>query len=177
LPADHEFLDRSTKTSGIILDRTRRRTSMGRNLAVLAITLTAFVQAGYAQTQTAAEPDPGVKPIRLIDRSEVRVTRVELRAGATRRAHTHDDVVYHLWVPIEGQLQLTVAAEAPVAATSGQAFFFKRGTPHGFKNVGTTPAAVLEIFVKQTTTPGGQASLDDLVPGLAALLQAPRRLE
>jgi hypothetical protein len=26
-----------------------------------------------------------------------------------------------------------------------------RGTPHGFKNVGSTPAVALEIFVKQTS--------------------------
>jgi hypothetical protein len=39
-----------------------------------------------------------------------------------------------------------------------------RGTPHGFKNVGATPGAALEIFVKQTTSvsagdPGGSLAL------------------
>ena len=28
------------------------------------------------------------------------------------------------------------------------AFFIEKGTPRGFRNVGDTPAAVLEIFVK-----------------------------
>jgi hypothetical protein len=47
-----------------------------------------------AQTQPAAvgEADPGVRPIRLIDRAEIRVSRVEIQAGATRRVHQHDDV-------------------------------------------------------------------------------------
>ena len=37
----------------------------------------------------------------------------------------------------------------------------KRGTPHGFRNTGTTPAAVFEIFVKKsTTTAAGEADLD-----------------
>ena len=76
------------------------------------------------------------------------MSRVELQPGATRRAHTHDDVQYHLWIPVEGTLQLTIGSEAPVTATSGQAFFLKRGTSHGFRNAGTTPGAVLEIFVK-----------------------------
>jgi hypothetical protein len=39
-----------------------------------------------------------------------------------------------------------------MAAASGQAFFIEKGTPHGFRNVGDTPAAVLEIFVKDGTS-------------------------
>ena len=143
---------------------------MTRYVAVLAIVFVVLAgkQSG-AQTAQAGEPDPGVKPTRLIDRAEIRVTRVEVQPGATRRVHTHDDVVYHLWVPIEGRLQLTVGSDAPVAAASGQAFFMKRGTPHGFKNIGTTPAAVMEIFVKQTTTAAGLDPLGALVTELAAL--------
>ncbi len=103
------------------------------------------------QTPAAGEADPGVRPNRLIDRAEIRVSRVEIQAGATRRVHAHDDVVYHVWVPLEGTLQITIGAAAPVTATSGQAFFMTRGTQHGFKNIGTTPGAALEIFIKQTT--------------------------
>jgi quercetin dioxygenase-like cupin family protein len=85
----------------------------------------------------------------MIDRDEVRVSRVELQPGATRRVHTHDDVVYHLWVPIEGTLEITIGSAAPARAVSGQAFFMNRGTPHGFKNIGATPGAALEVFVKK----------------------------
>jgi quercetin dioxygenase-like cupin family protein len=102
------------------------------------------------------EPDPGVKPVRLLDRPEVRVTRVEIQPGAVRSVHTHDDVRFHLWIPVSGKLEVTIGSAKPVEAASGQAFFMKKGTPHGFKNVGTTPAAVLEIFVK------GDASTADL---------------
>src|SRR5262245_65200949 len=87
----------------------------------------------------------------MIDRAEVRASRVEVQAGATRRVHTHDDVEYHLWIPIEGTFEITIGSDKPVVAKSGQAFFMKRGTPHGFKNIGTTPGAALEIFIKQTT--------------------------
>jgi quercetin dioxygenase-like cupin family protein len=124
-------------------------------LALVILTAIAGVRPAAAQTQAAGEADPGVRPTRLIDRAEIRVSRVEIQAGATRRVHTHDDVEYHLWIPLEGNLQITIGADAPVTAKAGQAFFMKRGTPHGFKNVGTTPGAAMEIFVKQTTAAGG----------------------
>jgi quercetin dioxygenase-like cupin family protein len=103
-------------------------------------------------TQLPAEADPGVRPFRLMDRDEIRVTRVELQPGAIRRVHVHDDVEYHVWTPMVGTLEITIGNDAPKAAAPGQAFFMKRGTPHGFRNTGTTPAAVLEIFVKKSTT-------------------------
>jgi L-ascorbate metabolism protein UlaG (beta-lactamase superfamily)/quercetin dioxygenase-like cupin family protein len=103
-----------------------------------------------APAAQAGEADPGVRPTRLIDRDEVRVSRVELQPGATRRVHTHDDVEFHLWVPLTGTFQLSVGSDAPAPAAPGQAFFFKRGTPHGFRNVGTAAGAVLEIFVKDS---------------------------
>lgn len=104
--------------------------------------------SAVAQTPTPGEADPGVRPTRMLDRDEVRASRIEVLAGATRRVHTHDDVKFHLWIPIEGTFQLTIGSDAPVTAKSGQAFFMNRGTPHGFKNVGTTPGVVLEFFVK-----------------------------
>ena len=120
----------------------------------------ALLTAGSALAQAPAaavqpEADPGVRPTRMIDRAEVRVSRVEIQPGATRRVHVHDDVVYHLWVPIEGSLQITIGSAAPVAAASGQAFFMTRGTAHGFKNIGATPGAALEIFIKQAAIASG----------------------
>ncbi len=124
-----------------------------RTLLVPFALILALISGSSAtgQTPAAGEADPGVRPNRMIDRAEVRVSRVEIQAGATRRVHAHDDVVYHLWVPLEGTLQITIGSAPPVTATSGQAFFMTRGTQHGFKNIGTTPGAALEIFIKQTT--------------------------
>jgi quercetin dioxygenase-like cupin family protein len=110
-----------------------------------------LTQPAAAQTQAPGEADPGVRPTRLIDRAEIRVSRVEVQAGATRRVHTHDDVEYHVWVPLEGSFQITIGSDPAVAAKAGQAIFMKRGTPHGFRNVGTTAGAVMEIFVKQSS--------------------------
>lgn len=152
---------------------------MGHRIAVLAAVLTLAASPAIAQApaapQVTAEADPGVRLTRLIDRAEVRLSRIELQAGAVRRAHAHDDVVYHLWVPIAGSLEITIGTDAPVTASSGQAFFMKRGTSHGFRNVGTTPAALFEIFIKQTTTAAGPESLETVRALLAAF--APKALD
>lgn len=144
-------------------------------IVVVGIVLAVFAgQPAAAQTPVAGEADPGVRPTRLIDRDEVRVSRVEIQPGATRRVHVHDDVAYHLWVPVEGQLQIAIGSDAPIAAASGQAFFLKRGTPHGFRNIGTTRAVVFEIFVKQTTTARGPEPFDVRALALALAKQTPR---
>lgn len=123
-------------------------------LSAFALVLFCALQAG-AQARPA--PDPGVSPVRQIDRAEVRVTRVELQPGAVRSVHTHDDVRFHLFIPIEGKLELTIGSAKPLEALPGQAFFMEKGTPHGFRNVGTTPAAVMEVFVKDSGISAQQA--------------------
>ena len=146
---------------------------MRASLAIFAVTAAFAIGSSVsAQNQTTAEADPGVRLTRLIDRAEVRVSRLEIEPGAARRAHAHNDVEYHLWIPIEGTLEISIGTDAPAAATPGRAFFLKRGTTHAFKNVGSTRAAVFEIFIKQTTTARGLSPLD-LLP-LIALQDAAR---
>ncbi|HYA17941.1 MAG TPA: cupin domain-containing protein [Bryobacteraceae bacterium] len=120
-----------------------------------------FLPAMMAAAALAQSPDPGVTPVRLIDRPEIRVSRVELQPGAVRSVHTHEDVKYHVWVALSGKLEVTIGSAKPVMAAEGQAFFMQKGTPHGFRNVGTTPAAVMEIFVKDDNVKTG-ALLDAL---------------
>ena len=115
-------------------------------LTVLAATL--FSMSSNSQTPARPSPNPGVTPVRLMDRADVRVTRVELQPGAVRSVHVHDDVLYHLFIPVSGQLELTVGSAKPVGASPGQAYYMEKGTPHGFRNVGSTPAMVMEVFVK-----------------------------
>ncbi len=122
-----------------------------------------LAQQGTAQPQ--APPDPGVNPVRLLDRDEIRITRVELAAGAVRRAHAHDDVEYHVWAPVAGTLEITIEKGKPTPAKAGQAFFMKKGTQHWFRNTGTTTAAVMEIFVMKSTV--AAAGSLDAVPAVA----------
>jgi quercetin dioxygenase-like cupin family protein len=124
--------------------------SLSKPMLVAALSLLVAGPAA-AQARALGEADPGVRPSRLIDRPEIRASRVELELGAVRAVHAHDDVEYHLWIPLEGQLEITIGSGSPQRALPGQAFFMERGTMHGFRNVGTTPAAVMEVFVKQSS--------------------------
>ena len=138
---------------------------MGR-LTTAAMFMCAVLSAASSWAQPAPlAPDPGVAATRLINRDEIRISRVVLQPGAVRSVHSHDDVEYHAWIPLEGAFELTVGTDAPVPAAPGQAFFFEWGTMHGFRNVGDTEAAVMEVFVKDS---GNNASRE--VPDPAALL-------
>ena len=138
-------------------------------LSVLCLTPALARAQQPATAQAPGEADPGVRPFRLIDRDEIRVSRVELQPGAVRRVHAHDDVEYHVWAPVVGTLEITIGQDAPKAAAPGQAFFMKKGTRHGFRNTGTTPAAVFEIFVKRSTTTAAAIEPDALIELLAGL--------
>lgn len=148
--------------------------TVARMLAVAVMTVVCVT--GVRAQQPGVQPgeaDPGVRPFRLIDRDEIRVSRVELQPGAVRSVHVHDDVEYHVWAPVVGTLEITVGNDAPVAAGPGQAFFMKKGTKHGFRNTGTTPAAVFEIFVKRSTTSASLIDERDVADVLAALSLPP----
>jgi quercetin dioxygenase-like cupin family protein len=70
--------------------------------------------------------------------------------------HTHDDVRFHLFIPVTGKIELTIGSAKPVETTPGQAYFLEKGTPHGFKNLGSSPAMVMEVFVKDSAATGQQ---------------------
>ena len=89
-----------------------------------------------------------VRPIRMIDRDEVR--RVET-SRATRRVHAHDDVVYHLWIHRRYAADHDRQRRAGHGET-GQAFFTR--TPHGFKNT-VRRQGRRSRFIKQTTVAAG----------------------
>src|SRR5579863_1540924 len=98
----------------------------------LVVFLLYSIQASAQAPPAGKNANAGVNPVRLMDRPEVRVSRVEIQPGAVRAVHTHDDVRFHLWIPISGKLEITIGSAKPVEAASGQAFFLEKGTPHGF---------------------------------------------
>ena len=148
-------------------------------LAIMAITGTLSLVAS-AQTpakgkdadKAAARAAQGYAPVTLWERPDVRALRVELKPMANRAIHQHDDVKFHLFIPVMGRLQITIGSDKPVDAPAGQAFYIKGGTPHGFRNLGSTPGAVMEIFVKDGAS---TASLDALGALVAALQNPPPR--
>jgi mannose-6-phosphate isomerase-like protein (cupin superfamily) len=74
---------------------------------------------------------------------------------------------FHLFIPVTGKLELTIGSSKPVEATPGQAYFMEKGTPHGFRNTGSSPAMVMEVFVKDGAAtaqqePGRPAGGEDI---------------
>lgn len=84
----------------------------------------------------------------LIDRDGIRIVRVDLEPGSIRLVHTHDDVRYHLLVPVTGPVQVNLGETTHVPLQQWQPHFFPGGTRHGFQNNGATKLSVMEIFVK-----------------------------
>jgi len=135
----------------------------------LALPLLAILFSSVVSAQTkGGQPNPGVTPIRQLDRQDVRVTRVEVDAGAVRSSHTHDDVRFHLFIPVSGKLELTIAKQNPVVVTPGQVIYIEKGTPHGFRNLGTTKAVIMEVFVKADSTAADERHVIELVRSLGA---------
>ncbi|HEX4346294.1 MAG TPA: cupin domain-containing protein [Vicinamibacterales bacterium] len=92
--------------------------------------------------------DPGVFYAVIMDRPEVRIGHTRLAPGGARRTHTHDDVTWHLLIPVSGTLTMTVGNDPPIETVPGKAYFMKVGTPHSFTNKGTVDALSIEVFVK-----------------------------
>ena len=114
----------------------------------------------------AARAAQGYAPVRLWERPDVRAIRVELKPMANRAIHQHDDVKFHLFIPLTGKLQVTIGSDKPVDAPVGQAFYIKGGTPHGFRNLGSTPGSAIEIFVMNGASTASLDALGALVAGL-----------
>jgi mannose-6-phosphate isomerase-like protein (cupin superfamily) len=107
--------------------------------------------------------DPGVFYAVIMDRPEVRIGHTRLAPGGARRVHTHDDVTWHLLIPVTGTLTMTVANDPPIETQPGKAYFMKMGTPHAFTNKGTVDALSIEVFVKPS--PAAAAALERQAPG------------
>ena len=103
-----------------------------------------------AMRQLAATSGTGLSNGPLIDRPEIRIIRLDIEPGGVRLVHTHDDVKYHLVVPVTGGLDVT--GDSPGAAVSlvaWQPHYMTAHTRHGYKNTGSAKVSALEIFVRQ----------------------------
>jgi len=142
---------------------------------LLVLVLTGAESAALAQTPGAPggpvtrEVDPGViNTSPIVDRAELRAGRLEIRPGGTRRTHQHDDVQFHLFIPLTGVVQLTVGDQT-IEAVPGQVYFIARGTPHGFRNTGDTSASAVEVFVKSPSAANAKLSAQEVAAVLAGL--------
>lgn len=101
------------------------------------------------------DPDPGVHFLVVVDNLHVRVLQVTLQPGAVRRPHVHNDVTFHMMVPVTGGLELTVDGQT-VSTVPGQAYYMVKGQPHGFTNKTAAAVQVIELFIKPPAASAAQ---------------------
>jgi len=92
---------------------------------------------------------------RLLDDSAFSVARDYAEPGATRRMHNHPEFSYHVFVLLTGTLRVTIKGEAPKEVRAGEVLRIPAGADHGFTNIGTVVATIVEVFGKRR--PGNQS--------------------
>ena len=121
---------------------------------------TAKPAGGGQKVGQTGNPDPGVNFLNVVENPHVRVLQVTLQAGAVRRPHVHNDVTFHMLVPVTGALELTIEKDPVVTAVPGQAYYMVKGQVHSFTNKTSAPVQVIELFIKPdpgTAPPAAEA--------------------
>ena len=95
--------------------------------------------------------------LNVVENPHVRVLQVTLQPGAVRRPHVHNDVTFHMLVPINGSLELTVEKDPVVTTVPGQAYYMVKGQTHSFTNKSAAAVQVIELFIKGETPPASPA--------------------
>jgi quercetin dioxygenase-like cupin family protein len=103
---------------------------------------------GGMKVGQTGNPDPGVNFLNVVENAHVRVLQVTLQPGAVRRPHVHNDVTFHMLVPITGSLELSVEKDPVVTTIPGQAYYMVKGQMHSFTNKTAAAVQVIELFIK-----------------------------
>ena len=114
---------------------------------------TAKPAGGGQKVGQTGNPDPGVTFLNVVENPQVRVLQVTLQPGAVRRPHVHNDVTFHMLVPITGALELTIEKDPVITAVPGQAYYMMKGQTHSFTNKTAAAVQVIELFVKPDPGP------------------------
>jgi quercetin dioxygenase-like cupin family protein len=109
---------------------------------------TAKPAGGGQKVGQTGNPDPGVNFLNVVENPHVRVLQVTLQPGAVRRPHVHNDVTFHMLVPITGSLELTVEKDPVITTVPGQAYYMTKGQTHSFTNKSSAAVQVIELFIK-----------------------------
>ena len=134
---------------------------MIRHLAVgLVLVVTVLVALPAAQTEVVTgdhstplreltgEGNAGISNAVLRNQDDVRVLRVVVEPGGFRAMHTHDDVQFHMFIPISGPMTLKLDGMDPVTVAPWHPYYMPAGTRHGFENTGPEAVEIMEVFVK-----------------------------
>lgn len=71
--------------------------------SLVSIAMFALLLApALAQQRGQGRGNPGVSPQTIMDNADVRVTRVQLEAGAVRPSHVHNEGPFHMFTQQRG---------------------------------------------------------------------------
>jgi len=129
---------------------------------------TAKPAGGGQKVGQTGNPDPGVNFLNVVENPHVRVLQVTLQPGAVRRPHVHNDVTFHMLVPITGSLELTVEKDPVVTTVPGQAYYMVKGQTHSFTNKTAAAVQVIELFIKPDPGPVTAPAAGATAPAPAA---------
>ena len=121
------------------------------SLSLVALAAQTTIVTGDRSTPLRPLTGPGnvgVSNAVLRDQPEVRALRVVVEPGGTRVMHSHDDVKFHLFVPITGAMTLDLEGAQSVELPPWQPYYMNARTRHGFRNTGPSPVDIMEIFVR-----------------------------
>ena len=127
-----------------------------RILPALALALlpaaSGFAQQGQAANPPAYASKPiMVSPLTGDEKKEVVLLSVSIQPNGAVPMHTHPgDCVGSV---VEGTVELLVEGQPPKRVAAGEAYGNLRGTVHGFRNAGDTPARLLNSLVVDKGAP------------------------
>jgi len=95
-----------------------------------------------------ATGNSGISNAVIRNQPEVRILRVVVEPGGTRVIHAHDNVDFHIFVPISGPMTFDREGIESVALSRWQPVYLDAGTRHGFRNTGSSAVDIMEIFIQ-----------------------------
>src|SRR5262245_13543665 len=91
----------------------------------------------------AAAGNVGISNATLRDQDDIRVIRVVVEPGGKRIMHAHNDVKFHMFIPITSAMVLDLDGAPSVNVPAWQPYYMKKGTQHGFHNPGSSPVELM----------------------------------
>jgi hypothetical protein len=144
--------------------------TIGTALSVLALNV------WPAFPQTPAQAPPSRQPVTvttILQRAEVRVIRVAIQPNSTRTLHAHADELFHLFMPVDGTIEVAIEGEGTERLGPWQAHFFKGGTMHAFTNASASTVQWMEVFIHKTAASAGLSTDSAFALAMAALASPP----
>jgi quercetin dioxygenase-like cupin family protein len=132
-------------------------------LLLVTATTPAFAQ----QVPGGAAAAEGITNTRILDRADIRITRLEIMPKSTRSLHSHPDMQYQVFIPLTGAIDMNVEGHPSERVEPLNAHYLTGGVVHGFTNNSASPVTALEIFILKPAKAAGLKPAEAIAAALA----------